>query len=389
MKKTLYLYIFREIPPPFFLGVATFTFVLLMGRLLRLADMVVTKGVPLADVLLMIFYLLPSLLLVTIPMAFLLAILLAFGRLSGDSEITAMKASGISLYGLLPPVLTLATLTYLAGAFIAVYAVPVGNKAFKTMLVQAVENRISLGIKEKVFNDDFPGVVIYTDRYNEQTQLMSGIIIHDERNTREPATIIAQQGVIVADHGARSIRLHLESGGVHSVVGREGYRLIRFKDYDLQIDLTKAAQSNKGNEQDMTLAELRSNLGIAGITKKQRLEMLLEYHRRFSLPFSCLIFALVGMPLGLQNQRSGKAAGFAVSIILLLIYYIILSAGKTLGERELLNPLLAVWVPNLIYVVFGIYLFKKTAAEEPIVLFDYLSRAALWVKALARRSASR
>ncbi|GAB7026989.1 LPS export ABC transporter permease LptF [Geotalea toluenoxydans] len=389
MNSTLYRYIFKEIPPPFFLGVVTFTFVLLMGRLLRLTDMVVTKGVPLGDVLRMILYLLPSFLLVTIPMAFLLAILLAFGRLSGDSEIIAMKASGISLYGLLPPVFSLAVITYLAGAFITIYAVPKGNTAFKDLLVTVVENRVSLGVKEKVFNGDFPGIVIYCDGYDERTQVMSGIIIQDERDPLEPSTIMAGHGTINADHASRSVRLHLAGGSIHRTAGREGYRLVQFSDYDLHINLSQASQSVKRDERDMSLAELRTNWNSNSFDNKGRLEMRLEYHRRFSLPFACLIFTLVGMPLGIQNQRSGKAAGFAVSIFLLLFYYIILSACKTLGERELLNTFLAAWVPNLLFVVFGVYLFRKTAAEEKIPLFDYLSRFASWASRLTKRGPSR
>ncbi|ABQ27887.1 LPS export ABC transporter permease LptF [Geotalea uraniireducens] len=380
MKKTLYLYIFKEIPPPFLLGVATFTFVLLMGRLLRLAEMVVTKGVPLADVLRMVFYLLPSFLLVTIPMAFLLAILLAFGRLSGDSEITAMKASGVSLYGLLPPVFCFALIAYLAGAFITVYAVPWGNTSFKKLLVEVVEARASLGIKEKIFNDDFPGLVIYTDRYNQQKQTMSGILIQDERDPLEPSTIYARSGVINSDPATKSIRLRLDNGSIHRTQGKTGYRLVEFRNYDLNINLNQAAQTVNKNELDMSLAELRANLASGRFDAKMMRDMRLEYHRRFSLPFACLIFALVGMPLGIQNQRSGKAAGFTMSIGLLLAYYIVLSAGKALGERELLSPLLAVWAPNLLFVSLGIYLFKTTAAEERIPLYAFLTGIAGWLR---------
>ncbi|WP_243370673.1 LPS export ABC transporter permease LptF [Geotalea sp. SG265] len=389
MNRTLYRYILKEIPPPFFLGVATFTFVLLMGRLLRLTDMVVTKGVPLGDVIRMILYLLPSFLLVTIPMAFLLAILLAFGRLSGDSEIVAMKAGGISLYGLLPPVLSLAVLTYLAGAYINVFAVPEGNTAFKNLLIQVVEDRVSLGVKEKVFNDDFPGIVMYCDRYDEPTQVMTGIMIQDERDPLEPSTIIAARGAIHADHGTRSVRLHLADGSIHRTSGREGYRLVQFSDYDLHMNLNQDAQPVKRNEQDMSLAELRAEWNSPSTDDKRKQEMRLEYHRRFSLPFACLIFALVGMPLGIQNRRSGKAAGFAVSIFLLLVYYIILSAAKTLGEKHLLSPFLAAWIPNLLFLCGGIYLFRKTAAEESIPLFDFLARATSWVRRLTRKGDGR
>jgi lipopolysaccharide export system permease protein len=118
-------------------------------------------------------------------------------------------------------------------------------------------------------------------------------------------------------------------------------------------------------------------------------DMALEYHRRFSLPFACLVFALVGMPLGIQNQRSGKAAGFSLSIGLLLAYYIVLSAGKTLGERALLSPFLAAWTPNLLFISLGFYLFKKTAAEERIRLFEIIPHLAGRARMLFTRKVER
>ena len=370
MKKTINLYLLREITVPFLLGMTAFTSVLLMGRLLKLADLVVAKGVPLADILWMVFYLVPSFCLVTIPMAFLLALLLAFGRLSADSEITAMKASGISLYGLLPPVLVFSLIAYLATTFITIYALPWGNTSFKKLLFDIIESRITLSLKEKVFNDEFPGLVIYTDRFDPQRNTITGILIHDERNPLESSTIFADSGLIVADPMARVLRVELKNGGIHRTLGKTGYRLIEFQEYSLSINLNQAPREMVKNELDMTFAELRAGISSARADAKTLREMLLEFHRRFSLPFACFVFALVGVPLGIQNQRSGKAAGFSLSIGVILFYYVILSAGKTLGERGLVHPAAAVWAPNLILLALGAYLFRKTAAEKRILLFE-------------------
>ncbi|HEY6838026.1 MAG TPA: LptF/LptG family permease, partial [Geobacteraceae bacterium] len=139
------------------------------------------------------------------------------------------------------------------------------------------------------------------------------------------------------------------------------------------------------DELDMTLAELRANLRSPTASPKLRLDMNLEFHRRFALPFACFVFALIGVPFGIQNQRSGKAAGFAVSIGLLLIYYVILSAGKALGQRGLLPPFAAVWTPNILFLVFGIYLFRTTAAEKRFFLFDMATRFLAWLREAWRR----
>ncbi len=380
MKKTLFFYLFREITIPFLLGMAAVTSVLLMGRLLKLADLVVAKGVPLDDVLRMVFYLIPSFCLVTIPMSFLLALLLAFGRLSSDSEITAMKSTGISLYGLLPPVLFFALLAYLATTFITVYALPWGNTSFKKLLYNIIESRITLSLKEKVFNDEFPGLVIYTDIYNEASHSMKGILIHDERDPQGPSTIFAERVLIAGDPVAKALHIELNNGSIHRISGKTDYRLIEFQDYLLSINLNQAPKELLRNELDLTFFELRELIKINKPNTKVYWDLLLEYHRRFALPFACFVFSLVGVPLGIQNQRSGKATGFSLSIGVLLFYYIILTVGKTLGEKGLVHPAVGVWAPNLILFIIGAYLFKKTASEQRIPVFEIIPNITAWAR---------
>jgi lipopolysaccharide export system permease protein len=378
MKKTLYYYLLKEITVPFLLGMAAFTSVLLMGRLLKLADLVVAKGVPLTDIVLMIVYLIPSFCLVTIPMAFLLALLLAFGRLSADSEITAIKASGVSLYGLLPPVLLFALIAYMATTFITIYALPWGNISFKKLLFDIMESRVTLSLKEKVFNDEFPGLVIYTDLYDPRQHTMTGILIHDDRDPLEPSTIFADRGVIIADPVAKMLRVELHNGGIHKLYGKNGYRQIEFQDYRLSINLSHAPREMVKNEMDLTFRELREGISSTRTDPKILWEMHMEFNRRFALPFACFVFAMVGVPLGIQNHRSGKATGFSLSIGVILIYYIIFSIGKTLGEKGLADPAVAVWTPNLILLAIGIYLFKKTASEQKILLFEAIPSLVAW-----------
>jgi lipopolysaccharide export system permease protein len=388
MKKTLYAYIFKEIPPPFLVGMATFTFVLLMGRFLKLAEMVVEKGVPLSDVIWMVVYLLPSFWLYTIPMALLLAILLAFGRLSGDSEVTAMKSCGISLYGLLPPPLAFSLLACAACLGVTIYAVPWGNTSFKKLLIDVAQASAGVVVMEKVFNDAFPGMVIYAESFQPKGQTMSGIIIHDERDPREPATIFAKGGTLISDPRAHSIEFHLKDGSIHRSAEGGGYRMVDFQEYNLRVALSKPGAVLEKGESEMTLAEL-SDPPPRRFDAKQLLTMQLEYHSRLALPFSCLVFALLAMPLGIQNRRSGKAAGFSLSIGILLLYYIALSAFKTLGERSILPPSLACWAPNLLFLVLAVYLFYKTAAEEPLPLTTLYPRLAQALKARLGRRARR
>ena len=374
MKKTLYAYIFKEIPAPFLVGMATFTFVLLMGRFLKLAEMVVEKGVPFVDVAWMVVYLLPSFWLFTIPMALLLAILLAFGRLSGDSEITAMKSCGISLYGLLPPPLTCSLFACVACLGITIYAIPWGNSSFKTLVFNMAQASAGIVVKEKVFNDAFPGMVIYAESLDQKGQSMQGVIIHDERDPGEPSTIFASSGAMLSDPRARTLEFHLKQGSIHHSTEGAGYRMVDFQEYNLRVALAAENPGRIRKEKEMTLTELRNP--PASATAKEILYRKLEFHNRLALPFSCFVFTILAMPLGIQNRRSGKAAGFSLSIGVILLYYIALSMFETVGKKALLPPLLAGWGPNLIFMLLAGYLFKKSAMEEPLPLTTLFPRIA-------------
>lgn len=380
MLTTIDRYIYREIAVPFILGMVAFTSVLLMGRFLKIADMVVAKGVPLGDILLLIAYLLPSFALFTLPMAFLLAILLAFGRLSADSEVVAIKACGTGLARLLRPVMATALATTIATAFIALYAVPAGNTAFKSLLTRAVVDNADIDIKGRVFVDTIPGLVLYTDRYDPSTRTMSGIMIQDERNAASPLTIFARQGTITTDLAHRQVRLQLASGTIHRAMPDNGYRLAQFDDYSLTVRLGNTGNGMSRNELDMTVAELQAGIRAAATTPRARKEMEIEFHRRFATPFACIVFALAGLPLGLQNQRSGKGSGFAVSIGLILIYYIVLSAFKALGEKSVIHAAAAMWGPNVLFLLLGIWFFRRAAAERRLLPdWNHVSPSA-WVQ---------
>jgi lipopolysaccharide export system permease protein len=371
MKKTLYAYIFKEIPPPFLVGMGAFTFVLLMGRFLKLAEMVVEKGVPLRDVLWMVIYLLPSFWLYTIPMALLLAVLLAFGRLSADSEITAMKSCGISLYGMLPPALTFSTLACAISLFITAYGVPWGNLSFKTMLVEVAQRSAGIAVKEKVFNNAFPGLVVYADTIDSTGESMRGVIVHDERDPGKASTIFARTGTLISDRLTHSLEFHLKDGSIHRNSKNGDYRLAGFQEYNLRVALASGPAVYKA-EADMTLDELlhpppRSDA-------KARRSMLIEFHSRLALPFACLVFTLLAMPLGILNRRSGKGAGFSLSIGVILLYYVLISGFQTMAVKRFIPVAVGCWTPNMLFLMLGIYLFRKAAAEEPLPLAARLGR---------------
>lgn len=385
MPYTLYRYIIKEVLSSFIMGLLIFTGVLLIGRILKLADLVVSKGVPLKDILLMVAYLLPNFAIITIPMSLLLAVLLTFSRLSGDSEIIAIKASGISLYRILPPILLVSFAAYLIAAITAVYALPLGNAAFKLLISHSIYGRLNLNLKEQVFNTTIPGLLIYVNKNSSKSGTLSGVMIQDERNQKDISTIFAESGSVESDENGRKFYIHLTDGSIHQSRPKGVYRVLGFRAYDLEIDLSKISAVLEKTELDMPLSEIRHNLKIGGFPKKMMIDMGLEVHRRFALPFACFIFAVVAVPLGVQNRRSGKAAGFSSSIAVILLFYIVQSIGRNLGEKELLSPFLAIWLPNFIFLAMGAYLFIKAAREERVAIFDLIAKA---VSRLMNRSKS-
>lgn len=381
MKRILSLYIIREISSLFLLGIVIFTLVLLMGRLITLTDLVVSRGVPLADVSKMILYLVPSFLVFTIPMAFLLAVLLAFGRLSADNEIIVLKAGGISLFQMLPPVIFCAVFAVLLGLGTSTIGVPWGNSAFKDLSFKVLKSNITATIREKTFWDDIPGVVMYTDQYDEQSRTLKGVIIHDGRNSDHPMTIFARDGVVMSADGSQSLLLSLHEGSIH-VAGDGGlYRLVHFGEYSMTVGEKAGSNGISRNASDLRLSELQRQIKDPGTLAKDRLKMLSELQSRFTFPVASLVFAILAVPLGIQNRRSGKSGGFTISIAIILTYYVLMSVVRTFAERGVVPPAIALWIPNLVFLAVGLYFLRMASLERRIPLFplrrfmDYFRKA--------------
>jgi lipopolysaccharide export system permease protein len=367
MKRILSLYIIREISTLFLLGIMVFTLILLMGRLIRLTDLVITRGVPLADVSLMILYLMPSFLVFTVPMAFLLAVLLAFGRLSADNEITVMKAGGISLMQLMPPVLLCGLCASMLTLAASTLGVPWGNSAFKELSMSVLKQNVTATIREKIFWDDVPGIVLYTEHYDEEHRSLKGVMIHDGRDLARPLTIFAADGHVGSGPNRDDIRLALSNGSIHAAGSTGEYRLVNFGEYVMTIAGSGPGTYHGRNEQDMTVTDLRQILSSPAVTLPVRLKMQSELHSRFAFPCAALVFAVVAVPLGMQNHRSGKSAGFSTSIAILLAYYVLQSLLRTLAEKGSLPPGLALWLPNLIFLGLGWYLLRMASQERGLL----------------------
>ena len=378
MKKTTTLYILKEILPIFFIGLMTFTIILLMDKILKLIDLIVNRGGSLSDVLMLFLFISPSFLILTIPVAVLLGTLLTFGRLSSDSEITAFKASGMSLYQLFFPISVFALAAFLLTSFLVFSGLPWGNRGFKATLYRLAQSKADIEIKERIFNDAFNNLVVYVDRVPLQGNHMEGILIYDQREKGRSSTILAKEGFIINNPESQEIILRLRSGDIHRFEPEaHTFQKIKFDTYDLKLELAKtfAAIEKKLKDREMSIDDIRKKMEEIKKTGKDTTSYEVELHKRYAIPFTCIVFALIGVPLGIQPHRSGRSYGFILSILILLAYYVSLTASEMLAVRKIIPAFSAGWIPNFLFGGLGIYLLVKTASESPFKPIIWLTEA--------------
>lgn len=370
MRKTINLYILREVAVPFVMILFVLTFVLLMGRILQLMDLMVNKGIGFIDIGIFIILLMPSFLMFTIPISLLVAILMGLGRLSGDNEITVMKASGISMYQLYQPVAAASVLAFIMTAVITLFLVPQSNFATKHHLYSVSKKKASIGIREKVFIDDFSGLLIYAETIPMDGAFMEGVLISDTRLTDEPHTIVAKKAYLISDPKALTITMRLENGSTHTVdAGLNNYRKMDFRYYDVNLDIGSALFDEKKLKEkssgEMTVLELQEKLGKTGQDRQQLREAAIELHKKLSIPMSCLIFGILGVPLGIRAHRSVKSRGISIGAMIVAVYYMLQLGGEALVQTGKAGSAVGAWVPNLLFGVLGVVLFVTTAKETP------------------------
>src|SRR6267154_2595623 len=257
-------YIAREIVAPFAMGVALLTFALVTGRLLKLIEMVVNRGVTLGDVASLIGYIMPAFLELTFPMAVLLGVLMGFGRMSGDRELIAARACGISLYRLAIPVLGVALVVYAISSYFAFSLRPWANSNLRQKLYELSQTRTSAGLKEKIFNSNFPGLVVYVDEMSDVDSSLKGVMISDARDPHNQNTIIAKHGAMLPDPKTKSITLRLYDGSIFGVEPQnDATHVTSFKTYDLNVSPEESLGVTDVEPDEMQYSVLRGAIATA------------------------------------------------------------------------------------------------------------------------------
>jgi lipopolysaccharide export system permease protein len=249
--------------------------------------------------------------------------------------------------------------------------VPHSNQATKNLLFSVIRQNASIGIKEKVFNDNFKGLLIYADNIPAHGKFMEGVIISDNRIIKEPATIFAERAHLISDPESMRISLRLERGSAHALDFKlRNYQKMDFSSYDINLDMeTAIAGKNRTNEKDsteMTAGELMGKIRTHGLDEAVKRELLVELNKKFTFPLACLIFGLLGMPIGVNIRKSAKARGLTMGIIIVLFYYLLQLGGTALTETGRISPLPGIWLPTVIFTIAGLYLLAAAAKEKTL-----------------------
>ncbi len=399
--RKLHRYILREILTYFLLSLFILTFLLLINRMVQLTDLVINRGVPLEIIARLLLTILPVLLLVTLPLSTLIACILAFSRLSTDSEFVAMTASGMSLYSQLYPVAAVGLFSAALSAFLMVFGLPWSHQATANLRFAVLQSQASaFEIREQVFNDSFKNLVIYVRKTSDQSKVLSGIMISDTREPARSQVIFAERGLIVRDRAQKRLVLRLVQGSIHQVgsaskgkgapagaalpdartsLADNQYQVVRFGSYDLNLNLTHALGDGKALRvrlRGLPVGALREKIARATPGSVRYNSFLVELHQRFATPLACLALALLGAPLGVQNRRSGRHGGFALSLIAVFAYYILASVAEGMGENGTIPAILSAWGPGVLLFVAAGWAARAVVRRGAVDIFGALYRIA-------------
>jgi LPS export ABC transporter permease LptG/LPS export ABC transporter permease LptF len=368
MFRILDRYTLREILPPFLLALLVFTFMLMMGPIERVAKDLLAKDVPAGTIVHMLGLLVPSALAITIPMAFLLGLLVAFGRLSGDSEWVAMQACGVTLLRMLRPVLTLAVICWAAASWVMIDAVPSANQAYRELTYGVIASRVESEIRPRLFFSDFPNLVLYT-KDTAPDGGWSDVFVADTSQPGPPLVSLARKGRMVLDRGRRQIEMVLENRVTYRVgADASGAEFEQSASGGLrrQLNADEVFQKIKLDKGDpeKTIAELRQ--AIQEQKKKGEPTDRSEYYiqLKFSIPVACLVFALMGLGFGVSTSRGGKLAAFAMGSGVIFAYYVLMYQARSLSMSGVWPAWLAAWLPNIVLGPVGAWVVYKRARSS-------------------------
>jgi len=386
-------YILGEVVSHALIGAGVFTFVLFTRDLGRILELVVRNSAPLPSIAEVFFFTVPVALTYTIPMGVLVGILIGLSRLAADSEITAMRASGLGAWTFLRVIFIFVVVAWLLALGNSVYLAPRSLAALGKLQDSLKSSQASFEVQPRVFYEGFPKIILYVQDVKAMSggALWKGVFLADLTDPSAPRISLAREGVLV-NQGTDTLDLHLIRGSTHETDPKnpDQYQISTFETTDIPIQIP-TAQNNQERE-PTSLGEVRFTelLRVARtadpVTRRWN---LIEYHRRLSLPTACIVLALVGIPLGLSSKKGGKSSGFVLTILLVFLYYSVSLIGVSFARQGKLSPAAGVWLADFVFLVGGIFLLWQSE-RRPIELTAFRSWfGASWLKASWLKASTR
>jgi lipopolysaccharide export system permease protein len=377
---TLYRYIAGETLRPFIGCAVFFLFVLLMFQVIRLADVFVVHNVSGYTVILLMGYLALTFTPVIFPIAFLLAVLLGFGRLSTDSEVLAMRAAGMSVYTMVRPVVALGALLTAVTLFCNFYFVPYGARQFRYELFRIYNTKAIATIHEGTFTEGFFDMVLYAQDVDSKKSTMNKVMIYDERKKEAPITVVARHGAILNSvqdaAGTPGLVLRLMQGSLHrGTPKKQIYEKTNFDTYDifLKIETAKVIGVDLPKTMDITSLQNKINYvkglmakgtpweNLSPVDRKEYLDYTVEYWKRFALSGSCLVFALMGVAFGVIRTRTVRSNSFLICLLVLLFYWGLYSLGLNMASEGKIPAPIGMWSANAILLLIALFTLRRVA----------------------------
>ena len=357
--KRLTRYIIQELTGPLIFGVIAFSLIIfgtsIMFHILKAA---INYNIPITNTLLILLLQFPQSLTVAIPMGMLLSSLLTFSRLNGDLEIITLRSSGISLIELVKPVLIVGLSASLIGILVSEYVIPKSTTLSQT-LIAVHQNQGKPTIKKNInlteYDKGVPKRIINIAKINKG--LLQDITVAEFSKGQLIRIVKAQEGSYINNTG-----WELKRGILHQINPQDLGKLtsIRFKKEKINLQISPFDFS-KRNKQiiEMSAKELKEHIKTKKNKGESVIQDLMDFHMKFAISFTSLIFAILGLPIGLKPQRTTSAIGIGITLATILIYYLLLSIGMSLGNAGYANPILATWLPNIIIGILSIFMIRK------------------------------
>src|SRR5579863_3114326 len=368
-------YILREVTAHALIGAAIFTFVLFTRDLGHILELVVRASAPLPSVVEIFSFTVPLALTYTLPMSVLVGILIGLSRLAADSEITAMRASGMGVWTFLRVLSIFVLAAWLLALGNGLYIAPQSQAALGHLEDKLKGSQVSFEIQPRVFYEGFPKYVLYVQdvKSAQGAAVWKDVFMADISEATNPKITLAKEGIVVSE-GQDRLHLHLIDGSAHETDPKDPshYQISTFQQTDIPIALPSA--ENKTDE-SLPAGVMRTGAlweKAARVDPVSARWYLIEFHRRFALPTACLVLALVGIPLGLSSKKSGKSGGFVLTILLVFVYYVISLVGVSLARQGRVSPWFGAWLADLAFLALGLFLLFR-AEKRPFELASFRS----------------